>query len=313
MKNMASLKDFKSVCLIGLLIFVAVSCSTDVYKDINSSNKHLTLFAFLTTDSLFSVHLSKSVDYYSFDDFERVYDGIIMIEKNDERVDSFAFPFRNLWATRNSISINQNDKFKITASDQKGNSVSASTIIPQKVQIERVDTSRVIMLGKRYIESRIVFQDPPDENNYYQLIVTLEEWRSEGDLTVYSTQQLDFHKTDSVFFIKDQSGSVLSGIDFRGTFSDYRIDGKVYPLRIRFPAYYIDNVSNIKKRRVNFILLSLSYDYFNYFRSRVIADYNYDLPIIDPVKIHGNVEGGLGLVGGIAVSSKSLEFTISDF
>ena len=301
--------------IIGILscLIIAGSCSIDMYKDNEISNKHLTLFAFLTTDSTFSVHLSKSVEYYSVDDFERVYDGFVVIEKNDEKVDSFAFPYRYLWAERNAISIRQNDKFKITASDTKGNVVSANTIIPQKVPIESVDTSRVTVLGKRYVECKVIFQDPPEENNYYQLIVTMEEWGEKEGKPYYSTQQLDFHKTDSVFFIKDQSGSVLSGIDFRGTFSDYRINGLKYPLKIRIPSYYVDNVSIVEKRHINFILLSLTSDYFNYVRSRVIADYNYDLPIIDPVKIHGNVEGGLGLVGGIALTSSFLVFKGSDF
>jgi hypothetical protein len=105
----------------------------------------------------------------------------------------------------------------------------------------------------------------------------------------------------------------LSGIEFRGTFSDFRINGTNYPLKIRIPTYYIDNVANNQKKRINFTLLSLTSDYFNYFRSRVIADYNYNLPIIDPIKIVGNVEGGLGLVGGIAVTYDSLIFTGSDF
>lgn len=279
-------------------------------------SKHLTLFAFLTTDSLFSVHLSKSVDYYSVDDFERIYDGFVVIEKNEEKIDSFAYPFRYLWAERNAISVRQNDIFKITAGDASGNIVTASTVIPQKVVIERIDTIRLSVFStgsyKRYLECRIVFQDPPEEDNYYQLIITSEEWGKDEGLPFYSTQQIDFHKTDSVFFIKDQSGSVLSGIDFRGTFSDYRINGQNYHLKIRIPSYYVDNVENIEKKRINFILLSLTSDYFYYVRSRVIADYNYDLPIIDPVKIHGNVVGGLGLVGGIAVTCKSLDFIGSE-
>ena len=294
--------------LITSLFIIVGGCNLDKYEDADK-DKHLTLFAFLTTDSVFSVHLSKSVDFYSVDDFERVYDGFIVIEKNDEKIDSFNYPFRYMWAERKNIEIRPNDQFKITAGDSKGK-ITGTTVIPQKVPITQIDTSRVTVyvsgVQRKYLECKILFQDPPDENNYYQIVVTMEEWEKNEFLTSYSSQHLDFHKTDSVFFIKDQSGSVLSGIDFRGTFSDYRINGLNYPLKIRIPAYYIDNIADNQKKRINFMFLSLTSDYFNYFRCRVIADYNNDLPIIDPIKIFGNIDGGLGLVGGIAVTCDSL-------
>jgi hypothetical protein len=213
-----------------------------------------------------------------------------------------------MWAERKSIQIEQNDQFKITASDSKGRTVTGTTVIPKKAPIIQIDTLRVSInvsgVQRKYLECKIVFQDPPEEDNYYQLVVTMDEWEDNKKLS--SSQQLDFHKTDSVFFIKDQSGSVLSGIDFRGTFSDFRINGLKYPLKIRIPTYYFDNIATNQKKRINFMLLSLTSDYFNYFRCRVIADYNYDLPIIDPIKIYGNIDGGLGLVGGIAVTCDSL-------
>ena len=296
--------------IFAIAIFIMLyGCYKDNYEN-NSNDKHLTLFSFLTTDSIFSVHLSKSVDYYSVDDFERVYDGVIMIEKNGEKVDSFDYDFRYMWDKRKNIKISSLDNFKITASDSKGKIVTGTTVIPQKVPISRIDTSRVTIYSsgfqRKYFECKILFQDPPDEDNYYQLVVTMDEWTKTESSNLHSFQHLDFHKTDSVFFIKDQSGSVLSGIDFRGTFSDFRINGLNYPLKIRIPAYYFDNVASNQKKCINFILLSLTSNYFNYFRCRVIADYNYDLPVIDPIKISGNVDGGLGLIGGIAVTCDSL-------
>ncbi|MCL2073998.1 MAG: DUF4249 domain-containing protein [Marinilabiliaceae bacterium] len=304
---------FFPIILLGLIS----GCSTKMFEENVVDNRQLTLFAFLVADSVFSVHLSKSVEYNSIDDFERIYNGYIMVEKNEEKVDSFAFPYRYLWSDRPAISINENDFFLIRAGDSEGNNVWGSTIIPQKISIEQIDTTRVGVYQsgtlRNYLECKIVFQDPPDIDNYYQLIVTMEEWKIIDGKQLYSTMNIDYLKTDSVFFIKDQSGSLLSGIDFKGTFSDYKIEGKKYPLTIRIPAYYFDRVQNNMKRSINFILLSQTADYFNYFRTRIIAEYNYDLPIIDPIKIHGNIDGGLGLIGGMASTSMSLVFTGSDF
>ena len=307
------LKKIKKI-LPAILLILSASCANDLSLDADKKQGQLVLFAFLTPDSTFSVHLSRSVEYSSIDDFERIYDGYIVVERNNIQVDSFSFPFRNLWAERSNIAVRQNDVFNIKAGDLEGNIVSGSVVIPQAVPIERIDTRRVDTLDihgitQKYLECIITFTDPPQSENFYQLVLSEEIWDESNGSLKYSRQQINYLKSDSVFFIKDKEGSLLAGIDFKGTFSDYKINGRNYPLRIRIPAWYAEMPAENQKRRITFMLLSQTSDYFKYLQNRIIAEYNYDLPIIDPVKIHSNIYGGLGLIGGISVACDSLVFT----
>ena len=301
-----------------ILAVVCLGCEKDIDLKLKEGGGHLVLYSFLIPDSVFSVHLSRSVSHSSIDDFERVYDGYVKVTRNGELVDSFGYPYRDLWAKRGLISISQGDVFKIEAGDLSGNKVSGNVLIPEAVNIERLDTVRRLAPDgsgslRFFIDCKIVFIDPADLNNYYQLVLAEEFWEKNGNGTKYSYQLVNFLKDDPVFYIRDQEGSLLGGIDFKGTFPDDLFNGERYNLRVRIPATYVVKPAPNQKRRLTFMLLSQSRDYFDYFRSRVVAEYNYEIPIVDPIKIHSNVSGGLGLIGGISVASDSLVFKGSMF
>jgi hypothetical protein len=310
MKNL--IKQFsKGTVFVVIFIAVCLGCEKDLYMKMGEGGGNLVLFSFLTADSVFSVHLSRSVNYASVDDFERVYDGYVAVRKNGVLVDSFAYPFRDLWAFRPEISIEEGAVFDISAGDSEGNRISGRTVIPSFIPIENLDTLRRISVdsdgvSRTYLECLVRFNDPVDTENFYQLVVIEESWDKNGN--GYSSQRVNYLKDDPVFYIRDQEGSLLGGIDFLGTFPDFLINGQNYSLKIRLPEVYAGPATANQKRKLTFLLVSHSFDYFNYLRSRVVAEYNYDLPIVDPIKIHSNIIGGLGLVGGMSVVSDSLIF-----
>ena len=303
--------------LINLVLFAA--CEKDVFIELKPGGGRLVLFSFLNADSTFNAHLSRSVSYSSIDDYERVYDGYIKVWRNGEQIDSFRYPYKELWANRKLLKINQGDLFEIIAGDSEGNIVNGKTQIPFAVAIEKLDTTKrstapdVNGVMTQYINCEITFNDPPNQDNYYQLILAEEVWQKDSIGVKYFYKLVNFLKDDPVFYIRDQEGSLLGGIDFKGTFPDHLFKGLKYSLKIRIPTSYIDKPLDNQKRRMNFMLLSQSSDYFDYLRSRVVAEYNYELPIVDPIKIHSNVIGGLGLVGGISIASDSLVFVGQGF
>ena len=292
-----------------VLILATTSCESDLSLKLKDGGGRLVMFSFLTPDSVFSVHLSRSVSHSSVDDFERVYDGFIVVYQNGVRVDSFAYPFRDLWAKRPDIQIQEGDLFELRARDGRGNRVEGITTIPQAIEIEDlkyeiIQSADVDGAVRPFLLCTIIFTDPIHTKNFYQLIIT--ETLSNGNGN--TVQQVKYFKDDPVFYIRDQEGSLMGGIDFHGSFADHLRNGTTYELKVRLPEAYTKPVGAIEKRELNFMLLSHSQDYFDYLRSRVVAEYNYDLPIVDPIKIHSNVDGGLGLVGGISVASRKLVF-----
>ncbi len=306
-------------CILYLsLIFLILnsSCESEPNFVIRDDGGHLVMFSFLTADSVFSVHLSRSVGHSSVDDFERIYDGFIAVYKNDARIDTFHYSYRDLWQQRPQIKINTHDKFMIKAYDERDNMIYGETLIPEIVPIIRLDTMLVTAVNnegivQRSLECKVVFLDPPDEDNYYQLVV--EELNYDNDGNILMQQFVNFIKDDPLFYIRDQEGSLLGGIDFLGTFSDYLINkDESYQLKIRIPEYYILQTDPGQHRILYFYLLNLTKDYFDYIRSRVVAEYNYDLPIVDPIKIHSNISEGRGLIGGISIAKDSLIFDKSN-
>ncbi len=291
--------------MLPLLALMLIRCESNLNLELQEGGGQLVLFAFPTADSTLSVHLSKSVSHSSLDDFERIYDGYIAVYKNGARIDSFAWPFNKTWEQRPGHSIQEGDIIRIVGGNDEGLRVVGETSLPKAVSIDSIYKRETNTTnGNRSVLYEIDFNDPPDINNFYQLIVT-NETRDSLDNPI-EFQQINYSKTDEVFYIRDQEGSLLGGINFLGSFSDHLIQGKPHQLRIGIPEIYLKKPGEKEKRIIRFHLLSLSEAYYLYLRSRVVAEYNYDLPVVDPIKTHSNISGGLGLVGGISIASDSI-------
>ncbi len=291
--------------MLPLLVLMLVRCESNLNLELQEGGGQLVLFAFPTADSTLSVHLSKSVSHSSVDDFERIFDGYIAVYKNGARIDSFAWPFNKTWEQRPGHVLQEGDLIRVVGGNTEGLRAVGETTLPKAVPINGIKQLETnAPNGNRSVLHEIDFIDPPNIDNFYQLIVTNETRDSLGNPIEF--QQINYSKTDEVFYIRDQEGSLLGGINFLGSFSDYLIQGETYKLKIGIPEIYLEKPGEKEKRIIRFHLLSLSEPYYKYLRSRVVAEYNYDLPVVDPIKTHSNINGGLGLVGGISIASDSI-------
>jgi len=295
--------------LLLIVVLSATRCESNLTIDIEDGGGDLVLYSFVMPDSTFSVHLSRSVSYSSVDDYERVYDGYVIVYKNDVKIDSFAWPYESIWAYRPDIKVAYNDTIKIVSGDSQGNLATGTTEVLQPVEIESVTTEYNEDTIPEYVNCSVIFTDPADITNYYQLVVISETWNNEAELT-YEYNQVSYLKSDEdVFYVRDQDGSLLQGIDFLGTFPDDIVKTQEhYPVKIEIPGVYFNPPAPNEKRKLSFLLVSLSEDYYKYLRSKVVAEYNYELPIVTPVKVHSNISGGHGLVGSLSVASDSIVF-----
>lgn len=295
--------------------FVLTSCEKDIELELQRKGGRLVLFSFLSPDSALNVHLSKTVSYFSVDDFERIYEGHIKIEKNDEIIDSFVFPFSETWTSRGELNFSEGDHVRVEGSDVDGEKVFGETIVPESVPFSLTprDAYSIKFLesdnGGEIFRCKLNISDPAGIENYYQLIIFEDICIiSEGD-TICERSRVNFSKNDPVFYVRNQEGSLIGGLDFNGCFSDFLFDGDDYDLSLDLPAEYGTAPNNPgATRKLLFILISHTRDYFDYYRSRVVAEYGYDLPVIDPVRIYNNIEGGLGLVSAYSMRKDSLVF-----
>jgi hypothetical protein len=317
---MSQLRD--ALILVAVVFGLLISgCEKSIELEMQNKGGQLVLFSFLTPDSLFKVHLSKSVTHSSVDDFERVYDGNITVYKNDRIVDNFIFPFDESWAIRNDLNIREGDQFVVEAIDGQGQKAIGETMVPMAVPVslsfkgsEKRDTSTVFItdaggLQRPMLNCNLHIPDPGEKENFYQLLVFEEVCTILDDDTLCNRSLIDYVKDDPVFYVRDQEESLIGSVDFGGCFSDYLFNGEDYTLRVNLALEYV-NAPNTEQsfRKIKFILLSHTQSYFDYYRSRVVAEYGYDIPIIDPIKISNNVTGGLGMVAAYSASSDSLVF-----
>ncbi|HKL71688.1 MAG TPA: DUF4249 family protein [Marinilabiliaceae bacterium] len=300
--------------IIYMFVFAALmGCESDLNLKLEESGGNLVLFSFIQPDSIFKVHVSKSVSHSSMNDYDRIYDGYVRIKKNGVPLDSFPWPFKELWTSRPLITIKAGDQIDISVTDGDNNRATGSTTVLHPVKI--LDVSMKSAEESTNSENRsctITFSDPPEVDNFYQLTIIEEVWIKDETLP-RSSKNVRYLKDDQVFYIRDQEGSLLGGIDFSGTFSDYLITKNPYKLQIRIPRIYFREPAQNEKRKLVFQLLSLTKDYYDYSRSRIVAEYNQKLPVVNPVKIHNNIKGGLGLVGGISADTLSISFIGEDY
>ena len=289
-----------------------VSCEKNLELEIEEKGGQLVLYSFIAPDSLFQVHLSKSVSHISVDDFERVYHGNVTIYKNDEIVDDFIYPFDKTWAQREDAGFKAGDRVIIEAADGKGQRVRGEALIPEAVPLVFADTLRVTRESTRNGDKELMncqfsINDPGTTKNYYQLIILEEICHLENGLMKCERNRIEYSKNDPVFYIQDKQESLIGSIDFDGCFSDTLFNGSAYSLEVDLPIEYFAQPEKPQStRKIYFLLLSHQKVFYDYFRSRVVAEYGYDLPIIDPIRIYNNVQGGLGVVAGYNVAIDSL-------
>ncbi|PRY91858.1 uncharacterized protein DUF4249 [Marinilabilia salmonicolor] len=305
------IKNWHILILLALAFF---SCEKEIEIEMEERGGRLVLYSFIAPDSILQVHLSKSVSHLSVDDFERVYNGNITVYRNDRIVDDFIFPFDESWANRYGVNFSSGDSILIEAFDGSGQSVSGKTIIPDTVPFLWADTATVVRSDnkdgeRKVLNCKLTISDPAVIKNYYQLIIFEQICRMEEGVVKCEQKRVVYDKTDPVFFVQSKEGSLIGEIDFDGCFSDTLFNGENYNLEVDLPLEYATVPDqNGASRKIYFLLLSHTRGFYDYYRSRVVAEYGYDLPIIDPIRIYNNIDGGLGLVTGYNVTSDSLIF-----
>jgi hypothetical protein len=307
----------KKIKYIAILLLGLIACEKDIELAINTQADLMVMYAFVHPDSTLNLHFSKSQSILSLDNYKQVEKGRFRIFINDNFQGTYILPSDTTWSKWPEFDYNAGDKLNITAYELNGDTVKIESYIPNEIPILNLDTltirRNVADVGSSLmLKSFMTFQDPQGESNFYQLFVVREGFGTIGDQPYYTRKVIDYEKADEVFTQGSQSESLLPGLDFQGLFNDEKIGGIKYKLTFEIPKdnmlfdYYEEKI------KITIYLYHHTADYYQYFRSIILSDgYEgfYDgLPVFDPIKIHTNVENGLGLVSGMNFDSDSLVF-----
>jgi hypothetical protein len=271
----------------------------------------------ITTDSLVGITLTRSsaiTEWVHVDDF--LQGAKIHIYKNDQLADSldnrnitlgyyYFYRVKNYAATR--LVPESGNEYKIEVKYPGFETASATTIIPQKVTIDKIDTLRIDYPYTNLYESnhglfcQVSFSDPADEENYYLFMML-------GSSGVRNLDNVSFLCNDAIVEETLNHGSIPIGV----AFSDKKINGQKYKLALifKFKELFIasDSIKNpfYRQAKMYFNLYSINKDYFNYLKELNLFYANYRNPLADPVQVSSNIKGGYGFFSGAAVSTDSV-------
>ena len=301
-----------------VVLFVALTaCEKDIEIALNKQEDKLVMYAFIYPDSAMNLHFSKSQSILSVPNYKQVEKGRFKLFINDEIQGTYILPADTVWSKWKEFNFTGGDEIRIEAYELDGDTVKVESRIPEVVPLIGLDTATVTQhvneIGSaKMLRIRASFHDPGGVVNYYQLHVVREGWGTIGGKPYYTRKTIAFDKDDRVFTQGEASESLLQGLDFQGLFSDGMFNGQNYRLTFNIPQdkLFFDYYEN--KIKITVCLYHHTYDYYAYFRSKVLAagyEGFYDgLPVFEPVRIHNNIENGFGLVSGMNFDADSLVF-----
>jgi hypothetical protein len=299
--------------LIVPLFFVLLGCEKEiVIEQLENAGGIVTMYSFVQPGKPFDLSISKSVSMLSSQSYDLLENGWCEVQKNGQNYQNMWFPNDTIWSSYSNLDFTYGDSVSIQLYVDNQKLVSASTIIPTFVEIEKVDTSRILKednqgVKRPYMKVNITFSDPISaEIDYYQLVLQSEVEQTINGTSNVTVEVIDYPKDDKVFNNTEQGSSSIGNIDFQGLFTDYAIEGQRYVLSTIVPIQYFLKQASVNSKSVNVLLYHLSSDYYTYTRSRIIADAYESLPIFEPVKIHSNIIGGFGVVGGLSNAADTL-------
>ncbi len=281
----------------------AISCESIVDVELPKQNPVIVVNSFFTPDSIWKVHVSKSMgileSFSSINEYGYYENKIPILENAKVEIWNGNYFVSNLnyagngYYTAVNTFPSANNNYKIVVSAEGFNSINADDEIPESVSIKDV-LVEANSSNEYSVENNltITFSDNGDTKNYYQISILAVE-NFENNIYKYP---LSFESNDILIgesgILEDEEKTFYGNAAF---FDDVIISGKEYKLKI---STYDINYFN----KVYIVLSSLSENLFKYLVSLKEQNESDDNPFAEPVFIHSNVQSGLGIFGGYSSS-----------
>lgn len=320
------------------LLILFVSCTRIVVLELDPVPPRLVLNASVTSDADVSAFLSKSwflLDSVPEGDVSggaiKVYVNEVLkgaMRSSDDPADSVSLRGQ---FTLPDCRVQPGDVLRLEADAPGFDPVAAETLIPGKVGILSVDSTRFLAGGNLKMRFATHFNDHPAERNYYRLIVekVTEYWKGDSVRTTstfaypwndnsylygygYGHWQDDFGLDYEDPAFQPSGGgpalNLLEGIYCRGVFPDDIFNGREYAVKAVVSnlrdSYKGDSITTIVHYDIH--LMSVSLPYYNYMK--IIRGISLSLGnayldgMVEPTKTFTNVVNGFGVVAGYQIS-----------
>ncbi len=283
------------------LVLSLSSCTKEMIIDVPLDDEMPVMNSIVSADSIIYVNLSWSKPITQSDNgFEDITNAGVSLFVNDIFIESlngkrFGAGFY-YYSTHKAAS---GQKMNLVVDLDNSVSLSSETVVPAKPQLIPGSTVPVSQDAFGYNEYRFNFTviDPADANNYYQLRI----------IPVTNNKENDYE--NPVYFTIENFKSGKGGIfdDFidqeqRNThyFSDETFNGQNFLLLIKAKTQMQLNTVKVE-------LSSITKDTYLYYTSILLQRARNNDPFYEKVKIHSNIQNGLGIMGSEAGNSFVVE------
>ncbi len=224
--------------------------------------------------------------------------------------------------------------YKIEVAIPGYQSIYSSALLPELVNITNIDTQLIVekfdeydygmepewIYEKRILKTKISFTDPPNEENFYRLVVQQDYGFYKGDKSLpYNSETPVLLTYNSYAWIDsedpllnpDEEEDILgdnTGNDYN-VFSDEKISGKDYELSfdLNFNGTYVDTTYH-EFTHFTIQLQSISKELYYYLISYSNHKNRDGDFFSEPFLVYTNVENGLGVFGAFNSTGRSIKF-----
>lgn len=302
-----------------LLTFMLTSCEKVVEFEGEITEPYMVMVSKPNTENPWKVRLTESRFFLYDDTIATIKNANVSIEVNGR--------------TPNNVVTNHgNGMYDLGYTPQPGDSLTLHVSVPEKGTMEAgcripqrpvisnisctYDTTHYIDYypdTTEYVTGSITVKftldDPADEANFYmlRLLTPVRHYvpSSNSYDTVYDYQYITVD--DNVLFDMDAVGDLfdIGSSDNRGTrvlFADERINGQAHTITFTYDAFSLMNYGCYIE------LYSISRDLYLFEKTLEAAENldEFSGLISEPVQIHSNVTGGLGILGGSSVTKQRI-------
>jgi hypothetical protein len=307
------------IIITSIVVFLT-SCEKVIDMDINKQDSKLVVISYLNPDSIFEVHLSKSISILDQDSVSLVRNANVFIYENNIKIDSL--PFNALYGTYKSNGKKPiaGNIYRIDASAEGYKDVSVECTIPVPVAIIKIDTfanetgySSDYWGTFKIFNIGITINDPGDVENFYIISIPMhiypdtfyfsENWQFFGiknALVEYASNSLllEFWKASEDNGVNSNDSLYRQWVA-QAAFSDQAFNGK----NISFDLEIINNIE-FDSIRYDVVLTSVNKDYIRFIASEALYK-DSEGPFTEKVQMYNNINGGFGIVLGSSSIVKS--------
>ncbi len=287
--------------LLPFLLFL-LACEKEIKfkgKDVNSK---IVVNARISTDSVWAVHISKSLSI-----LDKAKPSVLSLatvkiqDMQGNTIEELSYTSDGIYVSSTGKKPEAGKSYKLQVSHTGYETVYAECFFPNPVSITQLDTGKAYFRDNEYMRLRLRLNDPMQEENFYMIRAHIGHMQYVYDEfgqvidSVYSYYSEGLMST--TLYMEYAGGDSENGYDLMLFTRDNLYNGQQVEFDI-YLNYYLFNSFEGYKNDIFLEFISAGKDYYLHTLSKRKYDLVQGNPFAEPVMIYSNIENGIGIFGG---------------